>query len=108
MPLNRFKTLKKNQLGVDFKATLYNADKTVFDLTNKTTISCIFKRPGGTTITKTGLLDGAATLGKVIYSNETPETSILDIEGTWYYKFDITLSDGDFIPGDWIEFEVRS
>jgi len=105
--MRRFKTLKRNQLGVDFKASLFNDNKSVFDLTNNTVLSCIFKRPGGTTITKTGVLDGAANLGKLIYTNEDPEASILDEVGSWYYKFDVTMTDNDFIPGDWIEFEVR-
>lgn len=107
MPLRKFKTVKRNQLGVDYKASIFNVDKTIFDLTNNTVLSCVFKRPGGVLITKTGILDGAANLGKLIYTNEDPESSILDEVGTWYFKFDITMSDNDFIPGDWIEFEVR-
>jgi len=100
-------TFKLNQLGVTFKQAAINSDNSIFDLTNSTTRIFRFQKPGGFEITKTATIDGAATLGRITYSNDDPETSILDKVGKWKYRGELTMTDNDFIPLDWVEFEVN-
>lgn len=90
--------LTLNQLSVIFKVKLIDCISDVpFLLTDIATVAIVFVRTDGTTFSKVGTLEDDPENAEqkfIQYRNIPPETSILDMIGSWTYQGAGTLNNG--------------
>ena len=86
------------QLTVAYEVKLIDCiSNTPFDVSDIATVSMVFTKNDGTTFSKAAELvtDPDAMTEKLIqYRNNPPETSILDLLGSWTYQGAGVLNDG--------------
>lgn len=69
-----------NDVGTEFRVTILDEDNVAVDVSAASTLSLIFKKPSGTSSTKTATLVNDGTDGLIKYVTESGD---LDEIGTW-------------------------
>jgi hypothetical protein len=93
--------------GTVFELTVVDQDNEVVDVSAATEMTWRFRKPGGTTFTKTGSHVTDGTDGKVKYVvEELAEGAILDVAGTWSYQLFVDLPSGEW-SSDVLHFDVE-
>ena len=84
-----------NDIGTIFRVTIYDTTSTggsvITDVSDATTITFTFKRPDGTTFTKSGSFTSDGTDGKVQYATVDGD---LNGAGTWGLQILVLTSAG--------------
>lgn len=80
-----------NDIGTVIQITITNCAGTAIDISNATDIDFIFKKPSGTSITRTGAFSTDGTDGVVEY---TLIAGDMDEVGTWKIQVNITAPNG--------------
>lgn len=65
-----------------------------------------FRRPNKSTFTKSAIVDGDPTLGRLQYINIPTEDSVLDMSGLWHFRGIVTFNDGSIFPGSFLEQRI--
>lgn len=88
MPANE---IHKNNVGTVFQVTI-TEDGSAVDISSTTSRLIRFKKPGGTTVEKSGTLVGGGTSGIMNY---TAESGFLDACGTWKIQGFVDFGDDE-------------
>jgi hypothetical protein len=81
-----------DNIGTTFKLTVKDAG-TVVDISSATTLNVIFVKPGGTTLTKTGVLVSDGTDGIMKYVTISGD---LNEVGTWQLQGKVTFTSATY------------
>ena len=92
--------IHKGDIGTKFTVTVYDGTSTVNDSGGTKTI--LFKKPGGTTLTKTASDEDAAN-GAISYTTVSGD---LDEIGTWRIQAKVVTSGGSTFNTDISTFKV--
>lgn len=95
--------MREYDIGVELLVTLTNSSGTAFDVSTATTIQFKFRKPSGTEISRTGVLDSGGTDGKVRYVTIEDD---LDEIGIWRYQVRIVLASGTDLTSEDAKFRV--
>lgn len=93
----------KNDVGINFVDRIKDEDGNIFDISAATTLQFIFRKPGGTTITRTASLFEGGTTGKLSYVSIAGD---LDTAGKWIIQTKVILPTGTWF-GDLRALTVR-
>jgi len=91
-------------VGTTFRATIKDQDNVVVDVSSATTQEIIFKKPGGTLITRATSFVTDGTDGKIEYKTLAAD---IDEEGTWEWQPHVILGAGNEWYSDPLEFVVK-
>lgn len=83
--------IHKNDFGTEFRIEVLDHNGATLDISNQTALSVIFKKPGGTTLTKTASLVTDGTDGLIKYVTIADD---LDEIGTWKIQAKIESING--------------
>lgn len=90
-------------IGTIFEVTITDRDGVAINLATASTLSIIFAKPSGATVTKTATLSGDGTDGKIRYASIADD---LDVPGVWQLQgFVIDSSYENY--SDTTTFQVR-
>ena len=86
-----------NDIGTIFRVTIYDTTSTggsvIADVSGASAITYTFKRPNGTTFSRTGTFTSDGTDGKMQYSVVTDD---FDEAGSYKLQGKVVISDGTF------------
>lgn len=82
------KEIRLNDVGVRIKATIYDLDGNVVDLSSYTTLTFNFEKPDGSIIPKTASLSTDGMDGQVEYITES---GVIDQIGIWNFQVYVVL-----------------
>ena len=84
--------IHQNDIGTKFLETIYDGSSTI-DVSGASTKQIIFKKPAGTTMTKSASFNSDGTDGKIYYNAVTDD---LDEIGTYEIQGKVIITDGTF------------
>lgn len=93
-----------NDIGTVFELTIKDCFDKIVDISSATTRNIIFKKPDGTTITKTGVFTTDGTDGKLQYITIASD---MDQLAEWKIQAFVIITAGEFSSSSLI-FEVVS
>lgn len=93
---------QKNAIGVAIKVTI-EEDGSAVDVSAATTKELVFKKPNGTTVTKTAAFVNTGSDGKIKY---VTESGFLDLVGYWQVQGNVAFSGGFSGRSDIQKFQV--
>jgi len=94
--------IHKNDIGVQFTVTLLD-DTDAVDLSSASTLQLLFKKPGGSLLTKTASFVTDGTDGKIKYTTISGD---LDEVGSWKLQAYIVIAANSW-HSDYIGFKVH-
>lgn len=86
-------TIHKNDKGTEFRIEVLDHGGSVLDISNQSSLSIIFKKPSGTTVTKSASLVNDGTDGLIQYVTEEGD---LDEVGTWRIQAKVVSVNGSW------------
>lgn len=96
--------VRVGDIGTIFEVTCKKEDGTAQDISTATTRQILFKKPGGSILTKTGTLVNTGSDGKMKYKTLAAD---IDEAGSWEIQGRVVLSAGiDEYKSDISYFEV--
>ncbi len=91
-------------VGTIYRATIKDQDNVVVNVSGASTKEIIFKKPGGTLITRAAAFTTNGTDGKIEYKTVTGD---IDEAGTWEWEPHVIVSAGNEWRADPLEFVVK-
>ena len=91
-------------IGTTFRATIKDQDNAVVDVSLATTKEIIFKKPGGSIITRPTAFTTTGVDGKIEYKTVAAD---INEEGTWEWQPHVILGAGNEWYSDPLEFVVK-
>lgn len=85
--------VQKDDIGTVLEITIKDQDNAVVNLASATTTEVIFKKPGGTKVTKTATFVSDGSDGQIRYAFVDGD---LDIKGIWRFQGYIVLPNGEW------------
>lgn len=85
--------IRVGDIGTQFLITVNDQDNVAVDISSATTIQIILKKPGGTVLTKTALLNSDGTDGKMYYNSVSGD---LDECGRWKLQGRVVIGSNDW------------
>lgn len=82
-----------NDIGTEIRVTVKDCNSNAVDISAATAMSIIFKKPSGTSVTKTASLYTDGTDGIVTY---TAASGLFDEIGTWKLQAEVVAPNGQW------------
>lgn len=92
-----------NDVGTAMEVTIVDQDSAVVNISSATVREIVFKKPDGTSVTKTGVVVTDGTDGKMQHITVAGD---LDVAGTWRIQGFVTIGSGSW-SSDVDSFVVR-